>query len=166
MCPCGNKLEYAACCEPFITGKKNAPTAEALMRSRYTAFVKGAEPYIKNTLAPEARADYNEKEVREWSREAEWVGLEILSAKTDTVEFVAKYKTKGKILEHHEVAKFRKDGDRWYFVDGDAHVHEEGKGHQHKHEPIAPIVRESPKIGRNDPCSCGSGKKYKKCCAA
>ena len=41
-----------------------------------------------------------------------------------------------------------------------------GKGHHHHHEPIAPIVREEPKINRNDPCTCGSGKKYKKCCGA
>ena len=51
-CPCGNEQEYSQCCEPFIEGVKHAPTAEALMRSRYTAFVKKADGYIKSTLAP------------------------------------------------------------------------------------------------------------------
>jgi SEC-C motif domain protein len=165
LCPCGTNLEYANCCEPFILGKKNAPSPEALMRSRYSAFAKGVEPYLRDTLAPEARGDYNPNEVKEWSQKSEWLGLEILSAKGDTVEFVAKYKTQGKVLEHHEVSKFKKKDDRWYFVDGESHVHEEGKGHQH-HEPIKPIVRDAPKVGRNDPCSCGSGKKFKKCCGS
>lgn len=162
-CPCGSQKEYSLCCEPYITGKENAPTPEALMRSRYTAYVKVAEPYLKETLAPESRGDYNENDVREWAKKSEWLGLDILNAKGNTVEFVAKYRTQGKVLEHHEVSKFRKDGNRWFFVDGDSHVHEEGKGHEHHKEAQKPIVREEPKVGRNDPCSCGSGKKFKKC---
>lgn len=135
------------------------------MRSRYTAFVKKALPYLKETLAPESRGDYAEADVREWAEKSEWLGLEVIDAKANTVEFVAKYRVEGKTLEHHEVAKFKKKGDRWFFVDGESHVHEEGQGHHH-HDPIEPIVRESPKVGRNDPCPCGSGKKSKKCCAA
>jgi SEC-C motif-containing protein len=162
-CPCGSQKEYSNCCEPFITGKEIAPTPEALMRSRYTAYVKVAEPYLKETLAPESRGDYNEGDVREWAKKSEWLGLEILNAKGNSVEFVAKYRTQGKVLEHHEVSTFRKEGNRWYFVDGESHVHEEGKGHEHHKEPQKPVVREEPKVGRNDPCSCGSGKKFKKC---
>jgi SEC-C motif domain protein len=162
-CPCGSPSEFSACCEPLLTGKKHAATPEALMRSRYTAYVKGAFPYLKETLAPESQADYDEKGAREWAKTSEWLGLNISSAQGDTVEFTAKYRNQGKVLEHHEVSKFRKQGDRWYFVDGDSHVHEEGKGHEH-HAPKTPIVRESPKVGRNDPCPCGSGLKHKKCC--
>lgn len=165
-CPCGSKLEYSQCCEPFITGKKLAPTPEALMRSRYTAYVKCAVDYLRETLEPSSRGDYNEKDVIEWAKKSEWLGLEILEASGNKVEFVAKYKTQGKVLEHHEVSTFKKKGDQWFFVDGESHVHEEGKGHEHHahQEPKAPVVRDAPKIGRNDPCSCGSGKKYKKCC--
>jgi SEC-C motif-containing protein len=137
------------------------------MRSRYTAYVKSAVPYLRESLAPEARGDFNEAEVREWAKQSEWLGLQILAAKGNTVEFVAKYKAEGRVLEHHEVSTFRKANDRWYFVDGESHVHEEGKGHEHHAAaPKAPVVRESPKVGRNDPCSCGSGKKFKKCCGA
>lgn len=164
-CPCGRPEEYSKCCEPYITGAQNAPNPEALMRSRYTAHVKMELNYLRETLAPEVRSQFREKDVREWAQ-SEWVGLDVLEAKGNTVEFMAKYRSKGKVYEHHEVSKFRKIGDRWFFVDGDSHVHEEGQGHHHHHEPIVPIVREQPKVGRNDPCSCGSGQKYKKCCGA
>jgi SEC-C motif-containing protein len=165
LCPCGSQKEYAQCCELYISGEKFAPTPEALMRSRYTAYVKGATQYLRNTLTPETRGEFKESDVKEWSK-AEWLGLEILNAKGNTVEFQAKYRTDGKVYEHHEVSKFRKQGERWFFVDGDHHVHEEGQGHHHHHEPQAPVVREAPKVGRNDACICGSGKKYKKCCGA
>ncbi len=164
-CPCGSEKEYSVCCELYISGAKVAPTPEALMRSRYTAYAKGVEPYLKETLAPESRGDYDPNAVKEWSQKSEWLGLTIESAKGDTVEFTAKYKTNEKVVEHHEVSKFKKIGERWYFLSGDSHVHEEGKGHEHHHEPIAPIKREGEKVGRNDPCACGSGKKFKKCCA-
>jgi SEC-C motif-containing protein len=166
-CPCGSGAEYSQCCEPYIKGEKHAPTPEALMRSRYSAYVKAETAYLRDSLAPEERKGFKESDVQEWAK-SEWLGLEIISAKGSTVEFTAKYKTPdGKEFEHHEVSKFRKQGDRWYFVDGDHHVHEGGHGHHHHHHaPIAPIVREAPKVGRNDPCSCGSGKKFKKCCGA
>jgi SEC-C motif-containing protein len=170
-CPCGSAANYNSCCEPYITGEKLAPTAEALMRSRYTAHVKKAMPYLRETLALEARKDYDETVVKEWAEKSEWIGLEILSTKngkaTDKkgeVEFVAKYKADDKLIEHHEVSQFRKDGERWYFVDGEAHTHADGEGHGHSHETSKPVVRDAPKVGRNDPCSCGSGKKFKKCC--
>jgi SEC-C motif-containing protein len=168
-CPCGSKLDYSQCCEPYIKGEKNAPSPEALMRSRYSAYVKVEAPYLKETLAPESRGDFKESDVREWSTKSEWLGLDILKAEGNSVEFIAKYKAQGKVLEHHEVSTFRQKDGKWYFVDGESHVHEEGKGHEHHahapREPQKPVVRETPKIGRNDPCSCGSGKKYKKCCA-
>ena len=167
-CPCGSQKEYAACCEPIIAAKVLAPSPEALMRARYSAYVKVMPTFLKNSLAPEVRGDFKESEVREWSNQSQWLGLQILKAEGNTVEFIAKYKTQGKVLEHHEVSTFRKTGDQWFFVDGESHVHEEGKGHEHHAAPAAakkPVVREEPKVGRNDPCSCGSGKKFKKCCA-
>lgn len=166
-CPCGTGKEYSNCCEPFVALKELAPTPEALMRARYSAYVKQSVPFLRESLAPEARGDFNEAEVREWAKQSEWLGLEILNAKGNTVEFIAKYKADKQVLEHHEVSTFRKEGNRWYFVDGESHVHEEGKGHEHHQaEPKVPVVRAAPKVGRNDPCACGSGKKSKKCCGA
>jgi SEC-C motif-containing protein len=133
------------------------------MRSRYTAYVNADAIYLRDTLAPETRADFNIEEAKAWAKESEWLGLKIVRAEDDVVEFTAKYRTQGKVIEHHEVSKFKKIDGRWFFLEGDSHVHEDGKGHDHT--PKAPVVREAPKIGRNDPCSCGSGKKFKKCCA-
>lgn len=91
-------------------------------------------------------------------KKSDWLGLEIIKTaddpeKADTgyVEFIATYADRGVKLEHHELAEFRKVKDEWFFYDGQLVA-------QH------PFVRVEPKIGRNDPCPCGSGKKYKKCC--
>ena len=82
-----------------------------------------------------------------------------------TVEFIATYEQDGEGLDHHEVSQFRKsESGEWFFIDGDAHTHREGEDHHH-HKPQQ-VVREAAKIGRNDPCTCGSGRKYKKCCGS
>lgn len=169
-CPCGSGKSFENCCEPFLTGKAMPETAEKLMRSRYTAFVKADVEYLKKTLAPESRADFDLSATQQWAKNAKWKGLKILSTskgleedKKGVVEFVATYEMEGEALDHHETSNFRKaDNGQWYFVDGDSHTHKEGEAHHH--EKPQTVVRESPKIGRNDPCSCGSGKKYKKCC--
>lgn len=142
------------------------------MRSRYTAHVKANIDYLRNTLARETRSSFDEKLVREWATESEWLGLDVLRAEGRNVEFVAKYRANGEVIEHHEVALFRRDEreNRWYFVDGDSHVHAEGESHSdHAKDPEGGSDAEraaarAPKVGRNDPCSCNSGKKFKKCC--
>jgi len=154
-CPCGSGVEYADCCEPYITGAKNAPTAEALMRSRYSAYVKHAIDYIIGTCI---EGDSMSREgITDWSEKSNWLGLKIISVKnggTDDskgiVVFEATYERKGLKNIHSEIAKFAKQEDRWFFVDG-------------KIAP-KPIVRMNEKTGRNEPCFCGSGKKYKYCC--
>lgn len=164
-CPCGSGAELKLCCEPFLKGTQHAPTPEALMRSRYTAHVQANIPYIRETLAQEARKDFDENAVRKWATESEWIGLNILKAEDRKVEFVAKYRPtkdpKTEVIEHHEVALFRKDARQghWYFVDGDSHTDKDGKCLASRE----PIVR-SAKVGRNDPCPCESGQKFKKCC--
>lgn len=166
-CPCGTGREFSVCCQPIIEGKVLPETAEVLMRSRYTAYVIGQINYIKSTLASEFRRHFDVKTATEWAKESQWLGLIIHNVKngnstdkTGTVEFTAKYTTHGKTLEHHEISQFRKESDgRWYFVDGDAHTHEDGQGPSSE-----PVVRDEPKVGRNDLCPCGSGKKFKKCC--
>ncbi|MCB0347525.1 MAG: YchJ family protein, partial [Bdellovibrionales bacterium] len=147
-------------------------TAEKLMRSRYTAYAMNNVDYIEKTLAPESRSDFDRKSTEEWAVKATWKGLKVISTKrgleTDkkgTVEFTATYEQDGEVIEHHEVSEFRKnDKGQWFFVDGDSHTHRGGEGHHHHHHAAQTVVREEPKVGRNDPCVCGSGKKYKKCC--
>ena len=153
-CPCGSLLSFSNCCEPVLTGKKLASSAEALMRARYTAFAVGEIGFLKNSFAPEKRDEFDENSVTEWSKGSKWLGFEILKSEPNKVEFVAKYSVQGKVQEHHEIAEFRKDEKegRWYFVDS-------------VFPKTRPIVRQEPKLGRNDPCACGSGKKFKKCCS-
>ncbi len=141
------------------------------MRSRYSAFVIGNVDYIKDTLAPESRKDFDPKSTKEWATKSKWKGLQIVSTKQGqandkkgVVEFIASYEQEGEAIDHHEVSKFRKsDKGQWLFVDGDSHTHKGGEGHHHHHPKQETHVRTEPKIGRNDPCHCGSGKKYKKC---
>ena len=172
-CPCGSNTEFSNCCEPFLLGKKYPETAEKLMRARYCAYVHTNIDYLESTLAPESKSDFDAKSARQWAKQAKWKGLKINSIElgtatdsTGTVEFTATYKQGAETLDHHEVSKFRKADSKWYFVDGESHTHKEGEGHGHHHEKPQTIVREQPKVGRNDACPCNSGKKYKKCCGA
>jgi SEC-C motif-containing protein len=144
----------------LIQGARPAPTAEALMRSRYSAHVKAEVEYIYESTHPTQRRQVNRESVAEWCQNAEWLGFEIVETAAGgpdddigTVEFAAHYREKGKAVDHREVAEFKREDGRWYFVDGRA-------------PKTVQFVRQGPKVGRNDPCSCGSGKKYKKCCGA
>ena len=157
LCPCGSGTNYAECCEPYISGLKNPPTAEALMRSRYTAYAEHAIDYIISTCVDEGKDRIDYKLTKEWSEKSEWLGLKIISAEkgeiADTegiVEFEASYE-RDKLKEiHHERAHFIKTNGKWFYQEGQ----------------VVPktVIRTGPKIGRNDPCPCGSGKKYKHCC--
>ena len=158
-CPCGSGKPYEACCEPLIKGEQPADTAEALMRARYSAYAKAQVAFILETTHPSQRDQYTAEGIRRWARNSEWRGLTIIdTAKgsaaddTGTVEFVAEYSEKGQRRRHHEIAQFQRHDHAWYFYDG---------------QPPTPqtVVRQGPKVGRNDPCPCGSGRKFKKCCA-
>ncbi|MEJ2038885.1 MAG: YchJ family protein [Desulfosarcinaceae bacterium] len=157
-CPCGSGRDFAECCQPFIQGQTNPETAEALMRSRYSAHVKSEVDYIYETTHPAHKKNCDTKSVAAWCRKAQWQSLEIVQTTgggpqdaSGTVEFIVRYREKEKPVKHHEIAEFERHEDRWYFKDGKAPQQEQ-------------VVRQGPKVGRNDPCPCGSGKKYKKCC--
>src|SRR5688572_8165445 len=156
-CPCGKGESLEVCCGPFIDGKAQPPTAEALMRARYTAYAVGNIDYIFTSHDPDTVTGVDRNNTELWSKGSEWLGLEILGTErgleTDDdgiVEFIARYKIKGVTLTHRERATFKRHGKRWVFVDG-----QEVKG--------PPVKNLEPRVGRNDPCPCGSGKKYKKC---
>ena len=159
-CPCGSGRPFEECCEPYLLGREKAPTPEALMRSRYSAYALGSIDYLFETSGPKIRKDFDAAGSKRWSESAEWTGLEVLGTSggeegsdVGTVEFIAHYTVKESPFDHHEIATFRKISGNWRFTDS-------------KIIGPDPIRREEPKIGRNDPCPCGSGKKYKKCCGA
>lgn len=164
-CPCGSSHELEACCGPFIQGATIPASAEALMRSRYSAYVTGNIDYIMATTLPASRADSDIEAMRAWASNADWTGLEIVSThagqeedKQGLVEFVALYTLDGVPQRHHEKSLFVKEDGKWFFKDGDVVY----SGPAEKPKPVVNANR----IGRNDPCSCGSGKKFKKCCGA
>jgi len=158
-CPCGSGREYQDCCEQYISGRAKAPTAEALMRSRYSAYVEHEIDYIINTCVSRDKDKIDYKSTKDWSEQSNWLGLKIISTEKGgvndtegTVEFDASYERDGLKDVHHERAKFKRNGTdaQWLYDEG--------------HVFTQTVVRTSPKIGRNDPCPCGSGKKYKHCC--
>ncbi len=158
QCPCGSNMVFDQCCGPLLSGERNPPTAEALMRARYSAFAKAEIDFLTESLHPAHRHDHDAAATRRWVQNSEWLDLEILSCdaggeqdEEGMVEFIATFKEKGAVRRHHERSIFSKKNGRWYFVEGSMVTTDTQ-------------VRESPKIGRNESCPCGSGKKYKKCC--
>jgi SEC-C motif-containing protein len=154
-CPCGTGAAYRACCGRFHAGAP-APTALELMRSRYAAYVRGEIDYLARTHDPETRAAMDVAAATQWSRETDWAGLEIVATsaggrddETGVVEFIARGSTGGKPFMLHERSRFRRDEGRWVYIDGDA--------------PRVAPAESAATPGRNEPCPCGSGKKYKKC---
>jgi SEC-C motif-containing protein len=156
-CPCGSGALFANCCEQIINGERESQTAEELMRARYSAFATGAIDFIVASTHSHARRELEIKEIREWSEESTWRGLQIIDTKLidddhASVSFEAQFTQGGADQNHREKALFEREGGQWRFLTGT--------------ELKNPTVRyETPRTGRNEPCPCGSGKKYKKCCA-
>lgn len=155
-CPCGSGAAYSDCCEPVINGTQPAETAEQLMRARYSAYAGVQMDFIFESTHPDHRKGYDHKGTMEWAESSEWQGLEIIETRKGgredsegQVEFIARFLEKGIQREHQECAQFKRENGSWYFTDGS----------MVKPKPII-----ANKIGRNEPCSCGSGLKYKKCC--
>ena len=132
-CPCGGPA-LASCCGPYIDGSAIAPTAEALMRSRYTAYGLRNEPYLLATWHASTRPT---EPLFSAEEKLHWLGLEVKSAlrlrqrkaeitdsNHDTVEFVARFKVGGRAERLHEVSNFVREPDpadgalRWFYVDG------------------------------------------------
>ncbi len=157
-CPCCSGKDYSLCCEPIIRGSRKAATPEELMRSRYSAYAKAEIDHLFYSTHPSQRESIDRAEMKAWAERSKWLGITILAAngtepdaKTGTVEFIARYTDHDTPLEHHELSEFRKEDGEWFFYDG-------------KLVKDKPFVRTAPKVERNAPCPCGSGKKYKKCC--
>ncbi|MBF0270224.1 MAG: YchJ family protein [Alphaproteobacteria bacterium] len=158
LCLCHSGLEFDACCGRILNGA-HAATPEALMRARVSAFIGGDMEFLERTLAPESKADFDRHAIEASMKGVEGLGFEVRDQEgggeadqEGRLEYVARFKANGKPLAHHERAFFRRENGNWLYVDGEVNP------------KAAP--RHVEKVGRNDPCSCGSGKKYKKCCGA
>lgn len=120
-CPCGSGQSLTACCGPRLDGQAPAPDAEALMRSRYTAYVLGNATYLLATWHPTTRPTALHLDEEPQPR---WMGLaierhEIVDADHAVVEFVARYKINGRAFKMHETSRFAREDGRWFYVDGD-----------------------------------------------
>ena len=123
------------------------------MRARYSAYVTANVDFLEQSLHPDSRKNFDANATRLWAESSEWKSLKILETiaggendKVGIVVFTASYTDKeDKQHQHSERSQFKKSADLWYFCDG---------------QTIQPN-----KVGRNAPCHCGSGKKYKKCCS-
>ena len=156
-CFCGSNKTFSTCCEPIIQGKAQTITAEQLMRSRYSAFASIEPAYLMRSMHPSQRQYHSEADMKAWATANTWQKLSIISFYQgqilDTrgeVEFKAFYiDSAGKPQVHHEKSTFVKEAGQWFYLNGIIN-------------PIMPIKLQN----RNDPCACGSGKKFKKCCGS
>jgi SEC-C motif-containing protein len=148
LCPCGSDQPYDACCG-LAHGGQPAATAQALMRSRYTAYTLGLIDYLVATTLPTQQTQLDVLAMNKWSQESHWLGLEleaVTKSKADRaqVTFTAHWADPDGTRHHRrERSDFLRHAGQWYFID---------PNHQ-------------PDISRNTPCPCGSGKKFKRCCA-
>ena len=173
-CPCqinpsssaiSSPLLYKDCCQPFHdriydSEDNKADTAERLMRTRYSAFVLVKPEYIVKTTLPTQQDFLDIEAIESWAKETDWAGLEIvthtpkLGKRHAQVEFKAYFNTtdgkEQKQQAHHELSAFVKTKNKatndasWYFLD--------------------PTVSIS--VTQKQPCICGSGEKFKRCCGA
>lgn len=127
-CPCGGGKSFDDCCGPYLSRASVPVTAEALMRSRYTAFVRQDISYLRDTLWPKNLRGFDEVATAKWAAENHWTGLTVLDVqkggaadREGTVLFEARYLSGGKLNTHRECSRFRKKAANWYYVEALAH---------------------------------------------
>ena len=154
-CPCGSGRPFGDCCEPLLRQERVAATAEQLMRSRFTAHVVHDFRHLHRTYLGTARQPYVEE--KSDGGEVTWTRLVVHAhepgAKPETafVDFSAYYKDGDGEAALHEKSEFQRIDGHWFYT-------------RSVRIGPAPVKSATPKVGRNDPCPCGSGKKFKHCC--
>lgn len=118
-CYCGTEKAFLHCCKPYIKGIEKAPTAEALMRSRYSAYCIEAADYIVATTHSTTRKFHKKEDILAWSKSNQWLRLEVLQTTEQVVEFKAYFlDNKLKANVHHEKSTFIAENGSWFYVDG------------------------------------------------
>jgi SEC-C motif-containing protein len=125
-CPCGLKLDFSACCGPYLSGAAAPPTAAALMRSRYTAYLEGAVDYLIATTAAEPRTTLDRDALQTYCATLRGISLIIKETtqggpRDDTgfVTFEATLKSSNKKFVQRERSRFAREHGRWVYVDGE-----------------------------------------------
>lgn len=150
-CPCGSQKPLNQCCDVYLQGQLPAPTAEKLMRSRYSAYCLKNIDYLFNTEHPKYRKPNSRAMITATANSLIWLGLTVLNTErgksedeTGIVEFIAVYQEGKSVAQLHERSNFIKEKGKWYYTDGE----------------ILPPIQPKKK---NEPCWCNSGKKFKLC---
>ncbi len=153
-CPCGSGQTFGACCEPVLSGQRQPATAEELMRARFTAHVVHDFKFLHRTFRGTASQPYTEvaaDPAMVWTKLVVHRHEVMPQPDIAHVDFSA-YGTENKVeMVLHEKAEFVRQNGAWIYT-------------RALREGPAPFKASAPKPGRNDPCPCGSGKKYKQCC--
>ena len=176
LCPCrlsphvlpaaAISLSYHQCCEPLHKQAQLATTAEQLMRSRYSAFVLQLVDYIVATTLPSQQPLLDKLAIKTWAKQTNWAGLEIIhhnpkvGKRHAQVEFKAYFTAAEELQYHHELSTFvkikvksadkiakAKTIEKWFFID-----------------PTVDMVISGKAVSQKQPCICGSGEKFKRCC--
>ena len=121
LCPCQSGKRFADCCAPLLTGELSADNAEALMRSRYTAFTLRDEAYLLRSWHPSTRPASLDLAAEPLPK---WIGLQVrqhvqTGEDSAIVEFVARYRVGGRAQRLHETSRFLREAGRWMYVDGE-----------------------------------------------
>jgi SEC-C motif domain protein len=126
LCKCGSNRVAERCCESIISGKRNAVTAEELMRSRYVAFTKADVDYLMRSHHSKTRPTKDRKNIERWAKSVTWLGLVIISTEAGKenenqgkVEFRAIYLENGKLQEIHEKSLFEREDGKWVYTSGE-----------------------------------------------
>ncbi len=121
-CYCGSNQPYENCCGIYITTDVPAPTPEALMRSRYSAYHQANIDYIIKTMRGPAAVNYDPVAAATWAQQVRWRKLKVVQSsqkeETGFVEFVAYFDWNKREEKIHEVSEFRREEGRWYYFDG------------------------------------------------
>jgi len=153
-CPCGTGKTFAQCCEPILARLQPAGSAEQLMRSRFTAHVVRDFEHLHRTCLETSREPYvpdPDAGGTDWTRLV--IHAHEPGRKPDTafVDFTAYFRENDTEQAHHEKAEFQRIDGTWFYT-------------RAVRQGPAPIRSTDARVGRNDPCPCGSGRKYKQCC--
>lgn len=119
LCFCGSNVGFQDCCQKYIGGREKAPTALALMKSRYSAYASHQVDYLWNTTHSSQREFYSKADILNWATANEWQKLEIIAATENTVEFKAYFLDENKQPQiHHDFSIFKEENGSWFYVDG------------------------------------------------
>lgn len=119
LCFCGSAIPFQECCQKYIDGTEKAPTALALMKSRYSAYASHQVDYLWNTTHSSQRKHYSKADILHWATVNQWQKLEIIASTENTVEFKAYFLDENKINQiHHEFSTFMQENGSWFYVDG------------------------------------------------